>query len=69
MDWYRLDDAEAIEMLGVRDFFESPWVTLIEWPERGDELLPEHAIRIKLTCSEDQMDGRSIEICRQSGNC
>jgi tRNA threonylcarbamoyladenosine biosynthesis protein TsaE len=25
MDWYRLDDAGEIEMLGVCDYFEPPW--------------------------------------------
>lgn len=49
MDWYRLDDAVEIEMLGVRDYFEPPWITIIEWPERAPSILPSDAIRIELT--------------------
>lgn len=62
MDWYRLDDLEEIEMLGVGDFFQPPWITLIEWPERAQTLLPERAIRITMRCATDEIDGRTIEI-------
>lgn len=48
MDWYRLEDAGEIEMLGVRDYFEPPWITIIEWPERAPDLLPPDAIRIEI---------------------
>ncbi|MFC1626169.1 tRNA (adenosine(37)-N6)-threonylcarbamoyltransferase complex ATPase subunit type 1 TsaE [Pseudomonadota bacterium] len=49
MDWYRLDDAEEIEMLGVRDYFQPPWVSIIEWPERAPSILPSDTIRIEIT--------------------
>ena len=54
MDWYRLDDAGEIEMLGVRDYFEPPWITIIEWPERAPELLPPDAINIELTAADPE---------------
>lgn len=57
MDWYRLDDAGEIEMLGVRDYFEAPWITIIEWPERAPSILPSDAIRIELTT-----DPRDFEV-------
>lgn len=62
MDWYRLEDAVEIEMLGVRDFFQPPWICLIEWAERADEILPNHAIRIHLQGDSEYMEVRSIHI-------
>ncbi len=60
MDWYRLDDAGEIEMLGVRDYFESPWITLIEWPERAFDLLPADAIRIEITTDPEDVELRYL---------
>ena len=60
MDWYRLDDAGEIEMLGVRDYFETPWITIIEWPERAPELLPPGTIRIELTTDPTDFELRYL---------
>ncbi|MDQ6974955.1 MAG: tRNA (adenosine(37)-N6)-threonylcarbamoyltransferase complex ATPase subunit type 1 TsaE [Mariprofundaceae bacterium] len=49
MDWYRLDNAEAVIMLGVQDYFNAPWVSIIEWPERAPCILPQGVVRISLT--------------------
>jgi len=62
MDWYRLDDSDEIEMLGVRDFFQPPWICLIEWPERSRESLPDDAILVQLSCDDNDMEGRLIDI-------
>jgi len=64
MDWYRLEGAAEIEMLGVRDFFILPWICLIEWPERGNDLLPEGAIQIRIQCDADHMAWRLIQVRR-----
>jgi tRNA threonylcarbamoyladenosine biosynthesis protein TsaE len=64
MDWYRLEDADEIEMLGVREYFSPPWISIIEWPERAPGLLPDHAIHIKLECVENDACGRLISISR-----
>jgi len=60
MDWYRLDDAGEIEMLGVRDYFEPPWITLIEWPERAPSILPPETIRIELKTDADDFELRYL---------
>lgn len=60
MDWYRLDHAEEIEMLGVRDYFEPPWISIIEWPERAPDLLPTDAIRIEITTDPDDFEVRYL---------
>ena len=40
LDLYRLADAEELEYLGVRDLLQEETVLLIEWPERGEGVLP-----------------------------
>jgi len=60
MDWYRLENAGEIEMLGVRDYFQKPWISIIEWPERAPELLPEGMIQLHLSCVDGSPDARMI---------
>ena len=45
LDFYRLGGVEEVLELGLHDIFESG-VTIIEWPEIGEEILPEESIRL-----------------------
>ncbi len=62
MDWYRLDAVDEIEMLGVREYFQAPWICLIEWPERAMELLGDAVIRVTMTVPTADPNSRLIEI-------
>jgi len=62
MDWYRLEHSEEVEMLGVREFFEAPWVSIVEWPERAMNTFPETLMHITLSYVEHDMEKRKIEI-------
>lgn len=48
MDVYRLSLHEAAE-LGLDDYFEGDGVTLVEWAELIEELLPEERLSVRLT--------------------
>jgi len=66
MDWYRLDSSEEIEMLGVDEYFHTPWISLIEWPGRASCLLPDATIRIRMECIDTYPDARRIVVTNSS---
>lgn len=53
VDLYRLDEARAVESLGLEDLFERDAMTLIEWGERFPQLMPGRRTEIRIRALED----------------
>ena len=51
-DLYRLSTAENFIEMGFLDFLESSGISVIEWPEKIIEFLPEHTKHVKLKYEE-----------------
>lgn len=62
-DLYRLDDAQELELLGVRDYFDGTYDCWVEWPRRGAGLLPTPDLDLFLTSADS---GRVLEIAASS---
>jgi tRNA threonylcarbamoyladenosine biosynthesis protein TsaE len=54
-DFFRIEDREAAERLGLDEYFFSDGVSVIEWADRFRDLIPENALWISFeTKSETQ---------------
>lgn len=65
-DLYRLQDPEELELLGIRDYFNSQSIVLIEWPSRGEPLLPQADLVIDIQLHPQQ--GRLLSLTANSSS-
>jgi len=56
MDFYRLSDPLELEDLGYEEYFFGSGITLIEWPERAGDLLPQERLDVAIDLSSEDVD-------------
>ena len=55
-DLYRLNDPYELELMGIRDYLETPnALFLFEWPSKGGSEIPEADLIIEILKSEDEL--------------
>lgn len=63
-DVYRIGDVEEMDEIGYEDYIYGEGVSLIEWANLIDEILPEHYTEVKIEKNlEKGFDYRRIELC------
>lgn len=52
-DFYRIKNLREAYDIGYEDYFYSGNICLIEWPEKIEEILPEHYVKIRIGIQDD----------------
>ena len=52
-DVYRIEDPDELDEIGFDEYIGGDGVTLIEWHERAEDLIPETALEVLLSPQED----------------
>ncbi|MCF1427333.1 MAG: tRNA (adenosine(37)-N6)-threonylcarbamoyltransferase complex ATPase subunit type 1 TsaE [Shewanella sp.] len=62
-DLYRLMEPEELEFMGIRDYFNDTSLCIVEWPDRGQGLLPDADLHLHLSYQDN---ARNLKICALS---
>ena len=64
-DWYRISDAEELYEIGIEEYLPGDGITLIEWAERAEELLPSRRLEVHIETLNEET--RLLRICPLGG--
>ncbi|TCP95725.1 tRNA threonylcarbamoyladenosine biosynthesis protein TsaE [Cricetibacter osteomyelitidis] len=62
-DLYRLSDPEELEFMGIRDYFSTDSICLLEWAEKGQGILPPADLLVNISYADT---ARNIELIANS---
>jgi len=62
-DFYRVQNPEELEAIGLRDYLDEDAICLVEWPERGTPVLPAPDLTVHF-----RIEGTSRQLSLQAHN-
>ncbi|MDR2362246.1 MAG: tRNA (adenosine(37)-N6)-threonylcarbamoyltransferase complex ATPase subunit type 1 TsaE [Prevotellaceae bacterium] len=65
-DFYRINSPNEAYDLGYEEYFYSPFLCLIEWPEKIIPLLPPHALRLYIEVGKGEQRIIRLDIKRET---
>jgi tRNA threonylcarbamoyladenosine biosynthesis protein TsaE len=63
-DLYRLGEPEELEYMGIRDYLDGEAVLLVEWPQRGEGILPVADLDVTIEYADS---GRNLTLASHGG--
>jgi tRNA threonylcarbamoyladenosine biosynthesis protein TsaE len=61
-DFYRLENEAELQNLGLDEFFYNDYISLIEWPDKIQNYIPESRWEVYLNFVDDEPEARKIRI-------
>jgi tRNA threonylcarbamoyladenosine biosynthesis protein TsaE len=61
-DFYRLENEAELQNLGLDEFFYNDYISLIEWPDKIQNYIPESRWEVYLNFVDDEPETRKIRI-------
>lgn len=62
LDVYRIEDPDEMEEVGLNEYIYGNGLTVIEWAEQIEDILPEDAIKITIERNVENPEDRDIRI-------
>lgn len=66
-DFYRIDSPDECEQMGIRDYFGPSKYCFLEWPQKGEGVLPTPSLKITIAPKGQTKREVMIEACDTQG--